>query len=288
MNRGKIILRKLAEKYPQLYLDPGREGAHEACLQAVRCGDAPEMNDMDHFRGDERDNLETVHTPAGPVEILTLYDRTDFETFLRIMAYHCRSVSIPETQGAATLNGIVNWPESLVRREVVYDTMIILSSGPYSHVDAAAAGFSEEEWLQISLTIRRFHECTHVVCRRLYPDRIDAVWDELTADAIGIYAALDRYDPDLEKLFLGIQGDWYIGGRLQNYVQDTDGPEAWDRLAGRVSSALAGFVSVFEENRGRDPFTLIFVLEEKQSQLWTDNKADRTGHCGTEYLKQKE
>ena len=288
MNCGKMILRELAERYPQLYLDPEREGAHEACLRAVRRGDAPEKNTMDHFRGDRRDTLETVHTPAGPVEILTLYDRADFETFLRIMAFHCGESFIPETQGAAVLKGIVNWPGSLAHRAVVYDTLIVLSSGPYSRVDAAAAGFSEEEWLRISLVIRRFHECTHVVCRRLYPDQIDAVWDELAADAVGIYAALGRFDPELEKLFLGIREDRYVGGRLQNYVQDTDEPEAWDRLAGRVSSALAGFVPVFEENRGRDPFALISVLEESQSLLWTDNKTDRPRTSGNVQLKQKE
>ena len=92
----------------------------------------------------------------------------------------------------------------------------------------------------------------------------------------------------MEKRFLGIREDRYIGGRLQNYVRDTDGPAAWDRLVGRISSALAGFVPVLEENRGRDPFALISVLEEKQGLLWTDNKTDRPRTSGTVQLKQKE
>ena len=65
----------------------------------------------------------------------------------------------------------------------------MLSWGPYSGVSAEAAGCSEEEWLALSDTIRRYHELTHVICRRLYPEDVDPVRDELIADAVGLYAA---------------------------------------------------------------------------------------------------
>ena len=48
---------------------------------------------------------------------------------------------------------------------------------------------SDPDWLQKSQIIRKYHECTHFICRNLYPEKTDAVRDELIADAIGIYAA---------------------------------------------------------------------------------------------------
>ena len=56
----------------------------------------------------------------------------------------------------------------------------------------------------------------------MFPEKIDAIWDELVADAVGIYGALGRFDPELEKLFLGIKGELYTGGRLENYVEEED------------------------------------------------------------------
>ena len=79
------------------------------------------------------------------------------------------------------------------------DTLIVLSAGPYSNVAAADAKMPEEEWLEKSIIIRQYHECTHVICRKRWPDKIDAVWDELVADAIGIYAAYGRFDAGLEE-----------------------------------------------------------------------------------------
>ena len=107
MSRSPIEI--LAERYSQLYVDPDSDGAEEACRRIVRRGEAPGKSGLAHFSGDGRDSFSVMETPAGPVEVLTLFTRKDFETFLRIMMYHCRFVRIPETQGAATLIGIINW-----------------------------------------------------------------------------------------------------------------------------------------------------------------------------------
>ncbi len=121
-------------------------------------------------------------------------------------------------------------------------------------MDAAAAGRSEEEWLAFSDTVRRWHELTHVICRRLYPGDIDSVRDELIADAVGLYAAEGRFDPELEKLFLGIRDRQYTGGRLGNY---TDTPEL---KAGAVCDALGRIRAVAEAFSGTEPFGLIPLL----------------------------
>ena len=42
-------------------------------------------------------------------------------------------------------------------------------------------------------------------------DDVDAVWDELIADAVGLYAAFGCFDPETEKRFLGIKDRRCIG-----------------------------------------------------------------------------
>ena len=69
---------------------------------------------------------------------------------------------------------------------------------------------------------------------------LDPVRDELIADAVGLYAAFGRFDPEKEKLFLGVKGGRYVGGRLENY---TDEPE---KLAGPVSAELDRMETVID------------------------------------------
>jgi hypothetical protein len=96
-----------------------------------------------------------------------------------------------------------------------------------------------------------------VICRRLYPDDIDPVRDELIADAVGLYAAFGRFEPETEVLFLGIRDGRYIGGRLGHY---TDEPEA---LAGRVGAELDRMKQVIDARPGAEPFALIGALMKK-------------------------
>ena len=132
--------------------------------------------------------------------------------------------------------------------------LVLLSRGPYSHVDAAAVGKTEAAWLEHSDTIRRYHELTHVICRRLYPGDIAPIRDELAADAVGLYAAYGCFDPETEKLFLGIRDGRYTDGRLGNY---TDTPEA---LVGAVCAALERIRAMIENQAGTEPFLLIPAL----------------------------
>ena len=94
-------------------------------------------------------------------------------------------------------------------KENYQDLLVVLSRGPYSGISAARAGQPEETWLETSHVIRKYHELTHVICRRLYPDDIKAVRDELAADTVGIFAAFGRFDIELEK-----NVPWYYRGAL--------------------------------------------------------------------------
>ncbi len=284
-----MVIETLADTYRQLFVVPG-SGAKEKYLDIVQRGLEPDCRDLSHFITSDEDSITYEETPAGKVSVITLGRREDFVTFLRIMANRCEKVDIPDTQGASILDGVINWRkierhrikflESLDNKEDAVkawkeefgrftsdrrnfkDTLIILSIGPYSAVPAAKLGLFDEEWIKLSGMIRKYHECTHFICRKLYPDKKDAIWDELVADAAGIVAAFGKYDPDMGKLFLGIEGDTYTGGRLENYA-DVD-----VRLTQKVSGVLDSFSSVAAEHPGTDPYELAIMLEEQMETLW--------------------
>ncbi len=284
-----MVIETLADTYRQLFVVPGG-GAKEKYLDIVQRGLEPDSRDLSHFITSDEDSITYEETPAGKVSVITLGRREDFVTFLRIMAYRCEMVDIPDTQGASILDGVINWRkierhkikflESLGNKEDAVkawkeefgrftsdrrnfkDTLIILSIGPYSAVPAAKLELSDKEWTALSSKIRKYHECTHFICRKLYPEKKDAVWDELVADAVGIAAAFGKYDPDMGKLFLGIEGDTYTGGRLENY-SDVD-----VRLTQKVSGVLDSFSSIAAEHPEADPYELAIMLEEKMETLW--------------------
>lgn len=285
--RGRDTIAGLACIYPQLYLRPG-ESDPGAYRDIVLCGHDAPSHDLSHFSGHEDDSCLIEQTPVGSVPVITLHQRADFELFLQIMAHRCTPVPIPKTQGAAMLQGVINrrrieahrddyllsygadadWDSEFSRftsdKANYTDTLIVLSCGPYSAVSADRAGLPEQEWIAASHTIRKVHECTHFLCRTLFPDKKDAVWDELVADAAGLAAAFGRFDPELEKRFLGIEGEQYTGGRLENYLTEDDGgkkqPEA---LIGKILPVLSRFESIAASFRGETPYDLAIRLEEE-------------------------
>ena len=242
---GRNVVAGLAETYRQLYVRPGGGDSEKQYKDIVLSGMEPSERSLSHFILDERDRLAVEETPAGEICVITLYNRKDFETFLKIMAGRCRDIPIPPTQGASFLNGVINWrkieahEEEFLRTERLKgnedpdwdgeferftsvnenfkDAIIVLSIGPYSGVEPSRADalikslddipaevfcgedngngrpeLSMERWLSLSDTIRRVHECTHFVCRKLYPDKIDEVWDELVADSAGVMWPIQR------------------------------------------------------------------------------------------------
>jgi len=286
--RGRAVLPALAETYPQLNLPLGEEGT-EAYRRIVGYGEAAPSRDLSRFLGDERDSCDIEQTPAGPVQVITLHQRADFERFLQIMAFRCRETPIPKTQGASILDGVVNWTRIRAHqaaflaaggreedwpgefqaftadRRSYTDALIILSHGPYSAIGAEEMGLAEEEWLALSHEIRKAHECTHFICRRLFPDKVDALWDEIVADAVGLFAAFGRYEACTAARFLGVAENGYVGGRLENYVSE-EGEEkqkALDRSAKKVYSVLYRLQDVIASCGVTEPYPLAIRLEEE-------------------------
>ena len=267
------VLERLAADYPQLYLNPDTD-TQETYRRVVLRGEEPERKSLTHYRGDPAEREEIADTPAGQVRVVTLGNRQDFELALRsLMAAKDGPLTpIPASQGAAMLT-LFNWPRIHAHlalfpeeeraaefkrftavRENYIDMLVVLSRGPYSGVPASAVGCTEDEWLALSDTIRRYHELTHVICRKLYPGDIAPIRDELVADAVGLYAACGRFDPEMEKRFLGIRDGRYTGGRLDNY---TDAPE---KLAAPVCAALERIRVLVDANPDAEPFALIGAL----------------------------
>ncbi|MBQ7678978.1 MAG: hypothetical protein IJT34_03920 [Butyrivibrio sp.] len=295
---GKEVIRRLAEIYQQLYVAPGADGP-EKYAAIVRCGQDAVKHSLSHFQTDDGDSLDYEMTPAGEVAVITLQIRQDFETFLQIMANRCTPVEIPRTQGASTIDGVINWTKIKAHQEEFFaaeldkgnatpdwgaefqrftadrnnfkDVLIVLSVGPYSAVPAARMGIIDGEWMTLSRLIRKYHECTHFICRKKYPDCKDAIWDELVADAVGTYAALGRFDRSWEEIFLGIQDGRYTGGRLENYVMNLSGGKRAEKLT-ELSKCISGILVQFEDiitsHPGVSPFALVEILEEQMGRLW--------------------
>ena len=294
-----MVIRNLAETYMQLYINPDDTDAQDKYNHIVRMGEDPANKTLDHFAGNDLDTDEYMDTPSGQVRIITLHERSDFVTFLKIMAHKCKPVEIPPTQGASMLDGVINWRRIDAHKEVFLkesceagnpkpnwnaefkrftadkrnylDALIVLSYGPYSNINASMLGFDDTSWLSYSHTIRLYHECTHFICRRLYPEKTDAIRDELVADAVGIYAAFKHFDIDMESLFLGITKDGYSYGRLENYVDRDDfasEEEYMDSLnesARKTYQTLLCIQNEIETHPVDAPFELIPVLEESKA-----------------------
>ena len=276
--KGTDALEALALRFPQLYVAPA-EGAQDAHRAAAGHGIAPEGATLDHFEGSPQDELREVDTPAGPVEVLFLEHRRDFETFLQIIGHKSAPVPIARTVGAITYRGLADWGKvaaahaaylasggddwgsefmRLAKEPGAFRSeIIIISEGPYSNVAAEDTSYSADEWLHISHEIRLHHECAHVVCRR-------TVWDEVTADVVGLLAATGRYDAALATRFLGVAESGFTGGRLAEYL-DEEQTARIDEIAAEVHAACVRIEEMSGPAEAADPFA--FLLDLKREPL---------------------
>lgn len=241
--KGRDTIRTYVYRYPQLTItpEPGRSKS-EAYKDIVLRGNLPN-NYTSSFSGTEEDCIFQFFTPVGEAEVLYLANRKDFETCVQVLGYKCEPKDIPASMGAIYIGGINNWRKILAHKKEYLeagnsdwnaefkrftsnaknykDTVLLVSKGNYSMVPASEAGYSEEEWLDNSLTIRIYHELTHLVCRKQYPGKENPLRDEIVADCMGICKALGYYNTLLAEKFLGVEGAHYRGGgRLENYVKE--------------------------------------------------------------------
>jgi len=242
---GSIV--PLAKYLVQLRF-PIQEGmsASEEYLAATRRGLTAEvMKQAVGFVWQAPENCEiTIHaTAAGHIPVITAGHRQDFISLVQALTRRNEPQPVPGSMGACMISGYCNWHRiALLRdsflasasdcsswteefqrikaqKEMYQDRFIILSSGPYSAVPAAALGLNEQEWLRLSVIIRREHECTHYFTRHVYSSMRNSLLDELIADYMGITAAVGRFRADWLLWFFGLESfpSYREGGRLQNY-----------------------------------------------------------------------
>jgi len=230
---------------------PIREGiSQSASYQTAtrRLGSAEGMSEATGLVLEQPERLELIlhQTPAGRIPILMTRCREDFVDLVRALAKKNEPVPVPESMGASMVTGYNNWdriftyrkqwetanPENcseeswqeefrrlIPQKELYQDRFMILSNGPYSATPARDLGFTEEEWRNASLVIRREHEAAHYFTLRLFSSMRNNVLDELIADYMGIVAAAGHYQARWFLCFVGLENfpDYREGGRLQNY-----------------------------------------------------------------------
>lgn len=281
--RGTGVIEVLATRFPQLYVTPA-EGAQEAHRLASGRGVAPDDKSLAHFVTSPEDELREVDTPAGSVEVVFLAERQDFETFLQIIGHKSSPVPIARTVGAITYRGLPDWGKvaeayqayvaaggsdwrgefARLAREpgALRSEIVVISEGPYSNVPACETPYDEREWVCKSREIRLYHECAHVVCRRLMPDDILPVWDEVTADVVGLLCATGRYDAALATRFLGVTAEGFSGGRLEEYLNEEQMAQI-DEVASEVYAACRCIETSCGAAEAADPFAFLLRLKRE-------------------------
>lgn len=236
----------LSSVFPQLCFPIERGMSDTAGYRAAtRRGEGPERDAGATglvLRRPEHVTLALCPTLAGRVPMLVAEDRADFEDLVRAFSARNEPVEVPPSMGACLVRGLNDWSRvrahrraweasnaggdwdiefrSLIPRKELYeDRLVILSTGPYSGVPAAAAGFPEAEWLPLSLKIRREHESTHYFTLRMVGVSRTNLVDELIADYVALVRTFGVYREDLARLFFGLEGfpAYREGARLQNY-----------------------------------------------------------------------
>ena len=271
--------RELCWRYPQLSL-PIQKGTSESMdyRRIVRHGKLPNTTE-NPFQ--DRISLTQFATPAGLAEIAYIAYRKDFERFVQVMCHRGEPVKVPASMGAVSIFGINSWrrihqhhaqyeaqgdgewAEEFKRftqkKENYQDILLAVTQGDYSGLPADQAGFSQQEWMKRSLTIRIYHELAHFVSRRLYGENRQTVRDEVLADCIGLIAATGEYNPVLAKRLLGVEGtSYHQGRRLENYLQENDTKEDAADSASRLAERLAGAYSSLNI---QDPFAFLQRVE---------------------------
>ncbi len=246
-------------------------------------------------------SLEIHATPGGRLPVIVVGERQDFEALVRALSARNEPEPIPRSLGACLVSGLNNWDRVLAhrrrveaerggamdeaewaaelgrlgpRKELYQDRLILLSSGPYSAVPAAALGMDEETWRRLSLVIRREHECTHYFTRRALGFMRDNVFDEILADLAGLGAAFGRYDAPLALRFLGLERHphYRAGGRLESYLgRPPLSPRAQEVLRSLVVAAVHNLERAAhglgaDGIRGRLPAWGVLTLEELASE----------------------
>jgi len=269
----------LREHLPQLRF-PIREGISqtEPYLNATRKG--AQLESLPEATGLALEHPEAIElalyaSPAGRIPLLIARRRAEFVALIQALTRRNEPAPVPAAQGALMVSGYNNWSRIRglrrcwedsddpvrvsatwaeefrriqERRELYQDRFILLSDGPYSAVPAADLGLEDGQWREISLVIRRDHECSHYLTRRLFGSMQDNVLDELIADYTGLAAAAGRFRADWFLRFIGLEDfpRYRAGARLDIYRGRPPLSDGAFRVLQRVVKAAAENLERFD------------------------------------------
>ncbi len=222
--------------------------------------------------------LDLYQSPLiGKVPIIIVPNKEDFRIIICAVSNKNEPKELPNSMGALIISGINNWDRIqtlksdwlkdnpfgnwnaafkkniLPNTNLYKDQIIVLSFGGYSGVISEQVGVKESEWNNISLEIRREHECTHLFTKQYYGCMANNMHDEIVADYAGITKVLGRFNISWFLHFMGLENypSYKQGGRLQNYNAPVNlSVDAFDGLKKIVFQAAKNIDS-FDEALGK-------------------------------------
>lgn len=182
---------------------------------------------------------------VGGMPVLTVGNADDFYSVVRALRFKNEPVYLPQSMGAAMIQGLNNWDRLHAYREkwtlknpfadwnaefvknvlpdktIYQDKVIVLSRRGYSNIPGKDLGIDQEKWLDISSEIRLHHEYAHYFTLRYFGHMANNMHDELVADYAGINKVLGKFNASWFLHFVGLRDypDYKQGGRLENYIR---------------------------------------------------------------------
>ena len=212
-------------------------------------------------------SLSIYQTAAGKIPIIYTRHRPDFVSLVRALTMRNEPLSVPESMGACIVSGYNNWDRIrayrakcetdsewntefsrlIPRKELYQDRFFLLSGGYYSGVAPAALNLSPPEWREKSLILRREHECTHYLTRRVFSSMRNHLLDELIADYSGIVATIGHFRVDWFLHFMGLEDfpGYRSTGRFENYRGEPPLSDAAFRILQAIVKSAAELLEVF-------------------------------------------
>jgi hypothetical protein len=215
----------------------------------------------------EPDKLKLfLHTSlAGRIPVIIANNRFDFQAIVRALTYRNEPRPMPQSMGAAMIQGLNNWDRLrkaiqvssqknvLANKALYQDRIIILSRIPYSNVDAKVMGLEQEDWLDKSLSIRLEHECAHYFTLRQFGKMSNNMHDEIIADYMGVCSVLPQFNAKWFLKFIGLE-DYPIfkeSGRMKNYLGNPRLSDSAFKILQTIVKQAADNIERFDNKIGK-------------------------------------
>jgi hypothetical protein len=276
---------KVLKKYLPQFNFPIQKGISQtpAYIAATRRGQPiEEIPEATGLKINAPDKLQLLihQSAAGPLPMLIIGDRGDFESILRALTAHNEPENVPPSMGACMIKGYINWDriydykrkwqaseplkntedawgqefqKIAAHKELYQDRFMLISTGPYSNTPASAFGLEEDNWREISANLRIHHESTHFFTLSVFQTMRNNMLDEIIADYMGIRGAIGSYKADWFLRFIGLENfpEYREGGRMQNYIGNMS-PNSF-KILQKIMVAAAKNLETFDAKMPQGP-----------------------------------